>query len=78
MQEIVKKKARSLTLARRVASLEAELAGLKQLVENIRAANTRKPGPNDWQTTVGRFKDDPTHEEAVRLGKRWRDRQPKC
>ena len=79
MQEMVKKKKqRAPTLARRIAALEAEVNELKQLVEALKAVSSGKPGPNDWQKTVGRFKDDPDHEEAVRLGKEWRDSQPKC
>lgn len=80
MQEIVdRKKPRSArSLAKRVAELEAEVAQLKQLVDSLKAAPGVGPGLNDWQKTVGRFKDDPTHEEAVRLGKEWRDSQPKC
>ena len=77
MQEIVKKK-RSPTLKARVAELEAEVADLKRRLEQLMARPVDQPFKHDWEKTFGIFKDDPTHEEAVRLGQAWRRRQPKC
>lgn len=76
MQEIVdRKKTRSArSLSKRVAALEAQVAELKQLEAN-------RPQPvraKDWRRTVGMFADDPTYDEALRLGRAWRRRQPKC
>jgi hypothetical protein len=53
-----------LTLEERVASLEREVARLKQ-------TNGSYPGPNDWQRTVGMFNNDPgmiqLFEDAMRI-----------
>lgn len=79
MQEIVNKK-KPRTMAKRIEILEAEIADLKQVVEQLKSnpAGEKVPSKHDWQKTFGIFKDDPTHEEAVRLGQAWRRRQPKC
>ena len=64
------------TLAKRVEKLEQEMQELKlQLQYKMEA---QKPGPNDWKKSIGIFKDDPTFDEALRLGRAWRRRQPKC
>lgn len=60
-------------LEERVAALERELAELKRVV-----GQAAPDGGRWWETTFGRFRDDPTFEEAVRLGREWRERQPKC
>ena len=65
-------------LASRIEALEKEVAECKQLLDQIARDPAGQPLPNAWQSTVGRFKDDPTHEEAVKLGRAWRKRQPKC
>jgi hypothetical protein len=58
-------------LEKRVSELEQELAELK--------AEFRKPRErNAWLSTLGRFKDDPIFDEAMRLGRAYRRRQPKC
>lgn len=75
MQELVKRKKRPITLARRVETLENEIADLKQLV--AQTAAKAKPS-KDWRRTLGAFADDPTYDEALRLGRKWRQRQPKC
>ena len=55
------------SLEKRVAELEKEVAELK--------AEARKgPGKDDWRSTVGWAKDDPTYEEAMKLGAKWRRR----
>jgi hypothetical protein len=55
-------------LADRVAVLEAEVARLKALLEE-----KEKP-KQDWLDKVwGAFAGDPGHEEAVRLGREWRE-----
>lgn len=78
MQEIVRgKKKSAATLVKRVAALEAETQALKQQLDGLTARHDG-PGADDWKLTVGRYKDDPTFEEAVRLGRAWRQRQPKC
>jgi hypothetical protein len=55
-------------LAERVAALEAEVARLKALVE-------RKPGPaRPWEEQIwGTFANDPIYDEAMRLGRAYRE-----
>jgi hypothetical protein len=66
------------TLAKRVEKLEHELEDLKKRVE----APASPAQPNDkkrgWMKTLGMSKNDPTFDEAIELGRRWRRRQPKC
>jgi hypothetical protein len=64
-------------LADRVAELEREVADLKQAV-HAKSANVNAPGPDDWKSTIGVFKDDPFYDDMVRLGRAYRRRQPKC
>lgn len=54
-------------LEHRVATLEAELAQLKQLLANLLKQDTPP-----WLQIVGSAEHDPTFEEAVRLGREWR------
>ncbi len=49
----------------RLATLEAEVASLKQQLP------ATSPTPW-WQTIVGTFADDPAYEEAMRLGQQYR------
>lgn len=58
------------TLERRVAALENEVAQLKQ--ERRNGASAQKPW---WEERQGAFKDDPLYEEAMRLGREWREAQ---
>ena len=59
------------SLEKRVEVLEKEVAALKDAGERV----TAKP---DWHSRIGKFKDDPGYDEAMRLGRRYRRRQPKC
>lgn len=56
----------------KVAFLERELNDLKLrlLLEH------EQPGPNDWQKTIGMFKDDPLFDSIVRRGREYRESQP--
>ena len=63
-------------LAKRVEALEKEVAELKQSIGVVADAGEKIPRAKD--RTVGMFKDDPTYDEALRLGRAWRRRQPKC
>ena len=60
----------TISLERRVAALEAEVARLKQEQEG--AATLRKPW---WEEIRGTFKDDSVYDEAMRLGREWRAAQ---
>ena len=54
---------RSQQLEARVVALEAELAQLKQMLSGV----LQKQVPW-WLQVAGSFEDDPTFDEAVRLG----------
>jgi hypothetical protein len=56
------------SVEKRLAALEAEVAKLK---ERLDAANEPK---KDWlKGIVGAFANDPAFEEAMKLGRRWRE-----
>ncbi len=58
----------AIPIEKRVAALEAEVARLKEKIE--KGANPNQ----DWLDKVwGAFADDPTFEEATRLGREWRE-----
>lgn len=59
--------ARSQLLEARIANLEAELAQIKQLL----TVPFQKQEPW-WLKVAGSFENDPTFEEATRLGQEWR------
>ncbi len=61
-----------LSLEERLQALEKDVADLKSAREDD------APGRNAWLNTLGRFKDDPLFDEALRLGRAYRKRQPKC
>ena len=56
----------------RLATLETEVARLKQALPSGAAAHPPKPW---WEEIRGIFKDDPHYEEAMRLGREWRAAQ---
>ena len=58
---------RSKQLEIRVATLETELAQMKQILSGF----LQKKAPW-WLKVAGSFEDDPTLDEAVRLGQEWR------
>ncbi|PSB34840.1 hypothetical protein [Chlorogloea sp. CCALA 695] len=51
----------------RVATLETELAQMKQMLSVI----VEKKDPW-WLKVAGSFENDPTFDEAIRLGQEWR------
>jgi hypothetical protein len=59
---------RSQQLEVRVATLETELAQVKQMLSGV----VQKKVPW-WLKVAGSFAEDPTFDEAVRLGQEWRD-----
>lgn len=65
-------------LAARVEKLEQDVRELRQLSQLRTTKPDDKPFSHDWEATFGIFKDDPTFDEAIRLGREWRRRQPKC
>jgi hypothetical protein len=58
----------ALSLKQRVEALEAEVARLKAKVEG-------KTGDSEpwWERIAGTFANDPIYEEAMRLGREWRE-----
>lgn len=52
----------------RVTALEAEVSQLKQKVEAV----TKQASPW-WQDIYGTFANDPLYEEAMRLGREYRE-----
>jgi hypothetical protein len=55
-------------LAKRLVSLEAEVARLKGQM----AAQTADPRPW-WERISGRFAGDPIYDQAMRLGRKYRE-----
>jgi hypothetical protein len=55
-------------LEKRVAALEAEVAKLK--AESAKPDTKQRPW---WEEIAGTFANDPAFEEAMRLGREWRD-----
>ena len=56
-------------LETRVANLESEIATLK------RKLTEGTPPAKDWRAIVGTFADDPIFEEAMELGRAYRESQ---
>ncbi len=54
-------------LESRVATLEAELAQMKQMLSVL----VQKKDPW-WLKVAGSFENDPTFDKAIRLGQEWR------
>lgn len=57
------------TLEERVTAQENEIEQLKRQKTNV---SSRNDGPS-WRKIVGVFKDDPEFQEAVRLGREYRE-----
>jgi hypothetical protein len=64
----------NVTLEKRLGTLETRLDMLQRLMEERLPQN-----PNDakrgWQAIIGSFAEDPLYEEAMRLGREWREAQ---
>jgi hypothetical protein len=58
---------RSERLEARVSTLETELERMKQMLSD--SHQKKEPW---WLKVAGSFEDDPTFDEAVRLGQEWR------
>jgi hypothetical protein len=62
------------TLEERLVTLETRLDTLQLLMEE-RLPQNPTSAKRGWQAIVGAFADDPLYEEAMRLGREWRDSQ---
>lgn len=62
----------ALEIELRVAALEAQVAQLTQKLSPKSEAPTT-PAKPWWQEIYGTFADDPLHEEAMRLGREYRE-----
>jgi hypothetical protein len=54
--------------------IEKRLLALEHEIEAIKAKNNSGKVPW-WHQRLGAFKDDPEYDEAMRLGREWRDSQ---
>jgi hypothetical protein len=55
-------------IEKRVAALEAEVTRLRQELETV-----KRPSTPWWQEIYGTFAGDPLHQEAMRLGRDYRE-----
>ena len=55
--------------------LEKRVEELEKKVAELSAQLIRSNGKKDWRRTVGIFQNDPDFEEAVRLGREYREQQ---
>lgn len=63
----------------RLEAVEKQLAELKREVQAKVPADLASGTRIRWlERIAGSFVDDPDYLEAVRLGRAWRRRQPKC
>lgn len=58
----------------RITTLETRLDQLQRLLdERLPQPQSSQKEKKGWQAIVGTFADDPLYEEAMRLGKEWRE-----
>ena len=61
----------AIPIERRLAALEAEVARLRVKLAKVELTSRDKlPW---WQAIAGTFENDPIYEEAMRLGREWRE-----
>jgi hypothetical protein len=56
-------------------TLEKRVKKLEKKVAELSAQPTRSNRKKDWRRTIGMFRHDPEFEEAVRLGREYREQQ---
>ncbi len=56
-----------------VAELEQRLVAIEQELADLRNRIGQTPTAQAWQATVGMFSNSPEFDEAVRLGREYRD-----
>ena len=62
------------TVEERLMLLETRMDQLQRLIEARLPQNPAKE-KRGWQAIVGTFADDPLYDEAMRLGRQWRESQ---
>ena len=62
------------TLENRLATLETRFDTLQRLI-NEQLLPLQKREKRGWQAIVGTFANDPIYDEAMRLGREWRESQ---
>jgi len=56
-------------------TLEKRVEELEKKVAQLTAQLSHAPRTKDWRRTLGAFQNDPDFEEAVRLGREYREQQ---
>jgi hypothetical protein len=56
-------------------TLEQRMEQLEKKVAELRASSVLPKREKDWRRTIGAFQNDPDFEEAVRLGREYREQQ---
>ena len=56
-------------------TLEERVTVLEKKVALLAAQDDRSARKKDWRRTIGIFRDDPTFDEVVRLGREYREQQ---
>ncbi len=56
-------------------TLEQRVQELEKKVAELSAQSIPPPRKKDWRRTIGIFQNDPEFEEAVRLGREYREQQ---
>jgi len=62
------------TVEERLTTLETRLEALQRLLDE-RLPETAAKERRGWQAIVGTFANDPLYDEAMRLGREWRESQ---
>lgn len=63
------------TVEERLTTLETRLDLLQRLLDDRAPRQTATKQKRGWQAIVGTFADDALYEEAMRLGREWRESQ---
>ena len=62
------------TIAKRLRSVETRLDDLQRLIDEHLPVKSNK-ATGSWRAIIGTFENDPMYDEAMRLGREWRDSQ---
>lgn len=60
-------------IEKRVAALEIRLNQMQRLLDERLPSPSSRTEKAGWQAIVGTFANDPLYEEAMRLGREWRE-----